>query len=55
MQATALLCMGGVIRGLRFRAHFSDLSGWADCFSALCVFVSVALKIFCLCADFMPY
>lgn len=39
MQATALLCMGGVIRGLRFRAHFSDSSGWPDYFSLVCVCV----------------
>lgn len=55
MQATALLCMGGVIRGLRFRPHFSDSSGWPDCFSLLCVFVccspltfSFSVGVWCL-------
>ena len=48
MQATALLCMGGVIRGLRFRPHFSDSSGWPDCFSLLFVCCSPLTFSFCV-------
>ena len=46
VQAAALSCLGGVIRGLGSRAHFSDLSGWIPYFSVPSVLSSLSPSLF---------